>query len=65
MPSELVYVAISEEKRRALNITAAWPAIDRWNYIINGLCVTATSTGDPCDGMSAVRAQAVMRTPDS
>jgi hypothetical protein len=45
---------LSEEKRRALNITAAWLAVDRWNYIINGVCVTTSRTGDSCDRMSAV-----------
>ena len=52
--AELLDVALSEEKRRALSITAAWLAVDRWNYIINGLCLTASRTGDPCDSMSAI-----------
>ncbi|MBE0549575.1 MAG: hypothetical protein IH627_18350 [Rubrivivax sp.] len=55
MLSELFDDALSDEKRRAMNITAARPAVDRWTYIINGLCVTASRTGDPCDWMSAVR----------
>ena len=52
--SELFDVALFEEKRRALNITAAWLAVDRCNYIINEACVTASRTGDRCDWMSAV-----------
>ena len=47
MRSELFDVALSEEKSRALNITAAWLALDRCNYILNGACVTL-------DGLLAV-----------
>ena len=43
--SELFDVALSEEKSRALNITAAWLAVDRFNYIINGACVTGEQNG--------------------
>jgi hypothetical protein len=42
-------VALCEERRRAMNITAAALAVDRWNYIINGVCVTASRKCDPCD----------------
>jgi hypothetical protein len=34
--SEFVDIAVSEEKRSAPNIIAAWLAIDGWNHIING-----------------------------
>lgn len=40
-------LAISEVKGRALAIVAAWPVVERWNYIINGLCVTVNIAGVP------------------
>ena len=40
-------LAISEVKGRALAIVAAWPVVERWNYIINGLCVTVNRAGVP------------------
>ena len=35
-------LAISEEKARAPAIVAAWLVVDRWNYIIKDLSVTAS-----------------------
>ena len=40
-------VANYEVKGRALAKVAPWPLVDRWNHIINGLCVTANSAGEP------------------
>ena len=54
VPSKLVDIAVCEEKVRALNITAAWLAVDRWNYIINGACVRMTQDGLPVQRVSAV-----------
>ena len=39
VPSMRCCLAISEEKARSLAIVAAWLVVDRWNYIINGVCV--------------------------
>ena len=47
VPSMRYCVAISEEKARLLAILAAWLVVDRWKYIINGVCVTANRAGDP------------------
>jgi hypothetical protein len=56
VPSMRRCLAISEEKARSLASVAAWLVVDRWNYIINDVCITASRTGEPCDRMSAVRA---------
>jgi hypothetical protein len=50
-----LFLAISEEKGRAPNTVVPRRVVDRWNYIINGLCV-AMKIGDSRDRMSAVRA---------
>jgi hypothetical protein len=47
VPAKLIDIAVSEEKKRALNIVAASLAVDRWNYIINGACFTAKPDGPP------------------
>jgi hypothetical protein len=43
--SKLFCPAISEVKGRAPAIIAAWPVVDRLNYIINDVCITASRTG--------------------
>ena len=48
-------LAISEAKGKAPIKVVPWLVVDRWNYIINGLCVTM-KIGDPRDCVSAVRA---------
>jgi hypothetical protein len=40
--SEHSCLAISEAKGRAAAIVASLPAVDRWNYIIKDLSVTAS-----------------------
>jgi hypothetical protein len=42
--AELFDVALTEEKRRAVNNIVGWLAVARWNYTINSVCVTASRT---------------------